>query len=486
MLYTSALAGAALSPSTSLQSSCQYLCFWSNLKCAARYEGRHSSTSPRYQTKKAVTTACAAREETVAHYVRELTSGFDEAIESGRVSATPVSPDTGISPSVSRPTCVLITGATGGLGAHLVAEAATRGNVSRVICLNRRSKQDARQRQEQALRKKGINLSPNTMTKIDVMIADLSRPQLGLSDEVYHSLLSSVTHIVHNAWLMHSTWPVKRFEPQLRGMAHMLQLARDISIQNRGGQPVTFEFISSIATVGHHPLWTGRPVVPEERVPIESVLPTGYGDAKYICERMIDATLHRFPDCYRATAVRLGQIAGSRINGHWNPMEHVPFLIKSSQTLRALPNFPGTMGWTPADDIAGTLIDIIMQPDGVSLYPIYHIENPIRQPWGQVIDVLAKELGVLSDATGIIPFEQWVQRVRDWPAAKDNSPEGCNPAHLLVDFLDANFIRMSCGGLLLGTAKAREHSPTLAKLGPVSEELIRKFVDAWKDMGFLS
>lgn len=55
-----------------------------------------------------------------------------------------------------------------------------------------------------------------------------------------------------------------------------------------------------------------------------------------------------------------------------------------------------------------------------------------------------------------------------------------------MDFLDANFIRMSCGGLLMGTARAREHSPMLAALGPVSERLIRLFVQSWKDMGFLA
>jgi hypothetical protein len=44
---------------------------------------------------------------------------------------------------------------------------------------------------------------------------------------------------------------------------------------------------------------------------------------------------------------------------------------------------------------------------------------------------------------------------------------------------------MSCGGLLLGTTKAREHSPTLAKLGPVSDSLMRLFVLKWKEIGYL-
>ncbi|KAI5861144.1 putative polyketide synthase [Durotheca rogersii] len=430
-----------------------------------------------YLPKKGATADCEAREQVVSKYVRELTQGFDEAMsrESGARRYRPEAK------------CVLITGATGGLGAHLVATAALRSDVKRVVCLNRPSKQDPRERQIQALRKKGLELAPDVLAKIDVLETDLGQPaQLGLSDNQYQSLLEDVTHITHNAWLMHSKWPVKRFEPQLRIMVHMLELARDISLRRPSDCLVTFEFVSSIATIGHHPLWTGKPVVPEERVPIESVLPTGYGDAKYICERMLDSTLHRFPRRFRATAVRLGQIAGSSINGHWNSMEHVSFMIKSSQTLSALPDLPGSMGWTPADDVAAGLIEILTQPDEVALHPIYHIENPLRQPWSEVTAILADALSIPRGPSSIIPFQEWVQRVRTWPRREDNGPEGANPGYLLVDFLDTNFIRMSCGGLLMGTAKAREHSPTLAKLGPVSEDLIRLFIRSWQQMGFLA
>ncbi|KAI1074642.1 putative polyketide synthase [Whalleya microplaca] len=445
----------------------------SNSQC----ERPKAAASLGYQPKKGTSADCAEREQVVANYVRDLTHGFEETV-SKDASTFQFRPES---------KCVLITGATGGLGAHLVASAALQTDVNKVVCLNLSSKQDPRERQLQALRKKGIELPPNAMTKVVVLETDLAQPtKLGLSNDDYSSLLESVTHIVHNTWLMHSKWPVKRFESQLRIMAHMLGLARDISARRPRNCPVTFEFVSSIATIGHHPIWTCKPVVPEERVPIESVLPTGYGDAKYICERMLDATLHRFPDRFRATTVRLGQIAGSAINGHWNPMEHVPFLIKSSQTLGALPNLPGTMGWTPADDVAASLIEILTQPDKVALHPIYHIENPLRQSWSETVAVLADALAIPRDTTGIIPFGEWVQRVRDWPRREDNCLEGANPGHLLVDFLETNFIRISCGGLLMGTAKAREHSSTLAKLGPVSEHLIKSYVSSWKQMGFLA
>jgi thioester reductase-like protein len=71
------------------------------------------------------------------------------------------------------------------------------------------------------------------------------------------------------------------------------------------------------------------------------VLPNGYGDAKLVRERMLDETLHGFPDRFRAMMVRIGQIAGARGSGYWNQVEHFAFMVKSAQTLRVLPDLGG-------------------------------------------------------------------------------------------------------------------------------------------------
>nr|WHS04491.1 polyketide synthase [Phaeosphaeriaceae sp. CF-150626] len=448
-----------------------------NLEQYRSTRSTQNSTAVNYRFRKENSADCAKREEVVAKYVRDLTQGFGETLE-------PLSsPPTNSSLDKTNAKWVVITGATGGLGAHMVAEAAVRPDVSRVICLNRRNKQNALDRQIHALRKKGINLTSTELSKLTVHETDLSQPtHLGLPPDIYTALLPHVTHIIHNAWLMHSKWPVARFSPQLRIMSHLLHFARDVSLHCTTRSPLSFIFISSIATVGYHPYLISSPSVPEARVPIASVLPTGYGDAKYICERMLDATLHAHPTRFRAAAIRLGQIAGSSLNGHWNPMEHVSFLVKSSQTLGCLPDLQGSMGWTSADDVARGVVDIAMQPDRVALYPIYHIDNPVRQPWSRVIEVLADALG---NGTRVVPFEEWLGRVRNWPRKEDNGPEGRNPAFLLVNFLEEHFARMSCGGLVMGTRRAREHSETLARVGMVDEGLIRLFVEGWREMGFL-
>jgi hypothetical protein len=173
----------------------------------------------------------------------------------------------------------------------------------------------------------------------------------------------------------------------------------------------------------------------------------------------------------------LGKLPAPKSVGIGIPWSISRSLIKSSQTLKVLPDFDGLLSWTPVNDVAATLGDLLVSDN--SPHPIHHIDNPVRQPWRDMIPVLADALDI--PRRNAIPFDDWVKRVRNFPG----SIELDNPAAKLIEFLDGNFIRMSCGGLLLDTAKSREHSKTLTNVGPVSEDVARKYIQAWKDMGFL-
>ena len=404
------------------------------------------------------------RQAVIDEYVRKKTLGFVAPTASAEILNVPGR-------------CVLITGATGSTGSHLVANLANVASVKRIICLNRRNRQDPKERQLEALVSKGIVIPEEGLAKLQMLEADIAKPKLGLPDDAYQALLRNVTHIIHNAWAMTIKRPLKGFESQLNAMRNMIDLARDVSCKRPRGTKVNFQFVSSIAVVGQYPIWKGDKNVPEERMPIEAILPIGYADAKYVCELMLDETLHQYPDRFRTSTVRLGQIAGSKISGYWNPVEHLSFLWKSSQTLKKLPAFEGLLSWTPVDDVAGTLADLVFAEDP---YPIYNIDNPVRQEWQDMLPVVADALDI--PRSNIVPFEEWVDLVRNSPGSLEKD----NPASKLIDFLDSNFLRMSCGGLLLDTTKSREHSKTLRAVGPVSADLTGRFIEYWRNTGFLT
>ncbi|KAJ5953920.1 polyketide synthase [Penicillium viridicatum] len=407
----------------------------------------------------------ADRKRVVDDYVRKHTLGFDISLPVSGICRQALGHG------------VVITGGTGSVGAHVVARLAQMPSVTKVICLNRRGQQEARERQMQSLATKGLSLPEEALAKIQVLETDLAKPQLGLSLEAYKSLLESTTHIMHNAWAMSIKRPVQGFESQFRIMRNLIEFARDLS--SPGSPPVSFQFISSIATVGHYPIWKQDPHVPEEPLSLDAVLPIGYGDAKYICELMLDHTLRGDSQRFHTSTVRLGQVGASSISGYWNPVEHLSFLFKSAQTINHLPDLHGPLSWTPVDDVAGTLVDLLFVEDP---YPIYHIDNPIRQPWQEMLPILADALGIPPDNR--LPFDEWVACVRDFPANALDKDQ--NPATVLADFLEQDFQRMSAGGLLLDTTKCREHSPTLRAVGPVSPDLARKFIQYWRSIGFIA
>ena len=325
------------------------------------------------------------------------------------------------------------------------------------------------------MREKGIRFPETLKPKLLVLQTDSSKPKFGLPSSDYEELLSFVTHLIHNAWPISAKRSLAGFESQFQVMRNLLDFARDVVSRHPIGFKFSFQMVSSISVVGHYGLDNDetRTLVPEERVDIDTVLPNGYSEAKWGCERMLDETLHKYLNRFRTMVVRLGQIAGSKTSGYWNPMEHFGFLIKSSQTLNALPDVDGTVYWTPVNDIASTLSDLVLS--NRTPYPVYHIKNPVGQPWREVNAILADALGIPN----LIPFEQWVQRVR-------TAPQRNNPASTLLEFLDSNYLRMSCGGLVLDTRRALEHSKSLATVGPMSEEVVRKYIHIWKEIGFLN
>lgn len=297
------------------------------LASESKYERATPSLSPRLSAE----TDVAARQAVIDAYIKKHVRTFSFSPSSSKFDHVPI-PDT---------FCVLVTGATGSLGSYLVAHLSSLSDVQTVICLNRHSRKDPTLRQKEAFESKSIFLSSESLSKIRVFETDMAKPNLGLSESDYETLLHSVTHVIHNAWLMSVTRPVKGFESQFKTMANLIELACEISSIRLEGFQVGFQFISSFATVGCYTLRNRQTRIPEEPVTAQSLFPSGYAEAKLVCERMIDETLHKYPYRFRAMVVRIGQIAGSQGTGYWNPAENIPFLLKSSQTLRKLPDLEG-------------------------------------------------------------------------------------------------------------------------------------------------
>lgn len=425
---------------------------------------------------------------------------------------------------------VLLTGSTGSLGTHLLAQLASLPNVARVVCLNRLPldaryhHQDAYERQFKTAETKGVTIPLQDRLKIEVILIDPAAPHLGLQDAEYARLRRSVTHIMHCAWPMDFKRQLSSFQNQFRFLNSLLTLVTDAHDIRPLLKPRLL-FISSIAVVGEYALVHGTRIVPE--VPIHDPKCTnrfGYGQAKLICERIIENAARTHQDSIEVSCVRVGQMSGSQKSGFWNANEHIPTLVQLSQKVSYLPAIDGvgiandietakslanalpqTLSWLPVDLAATSLSEILLTHHPLNL--IYHLENPVRQSWHEILTTLASQLGISRE---FLPFDKWLDRVgaiaadtedsgadgvdreahelsnnnKEGPITpKDNSSFSPAPPHMLADFFRKDFLHMAGGDVIMDTAGARRISATLRDSDAVKADVVKRYVEGLR-VGF--
>ncbi|KAJ5802121.1 uncharacterized protein N7503_004571 [Penicillium pulvis] len=365
---------------------------------------------------------------------------------------------------------VLLTGGTGNLGAHVLHQLINRADVRRVICLNRlTTKNDPVKRQRSALRERGIEPNEQLWEKTEVFEAKSSNTALGLRTEQYQLLQDQVTHIVHNAWPMSFKRSFQTFEPQFRTLRNLLELCRESKYGAR------LMFISSIGVIGRHPnTYADRPVLEDPMRDSHGSLTFGYSLAKHHCEQIIQQAIEQDASL-QASYVRVGQMTGSQNFGLWNTEEHFPALLRTSQTIGALPQLHGLASWLPLDIAAATVSDLILDPAHPRM--VYHIENPVRQPWHELLGYLSTHLGLPT-----IPYKEWLSRMETTADSEQGPP---NPAKKLKEFFEEDFLHMSCGSVVMSTSSTTFVSAALRSATPVSPETLLLYIEQWRRAGFL-
>ncbi|KAK1657132.1 hypothetical protein BDP55DRAFT_737654 [Colletotrichum godetiae] len=371
-----------------------------------------------------------------------------------------------------REAVVLLTGGTGSLGSFFVGCLLADDNVSSVICLNRPGKGNPTEAQKHAVTSRNVSVEEHTWKKLEVHQANTADRWLGLPETEYLGLATRITHIVHIAWPMNFRMGLQSFEASFSSLQNLIQLARQASIHLT--QKPKLLLISSISTVGNYPSINGQALIPEATVEDQSwTLELGYAKAKLVCERLIERTAQDHPEI-EAAVIRVGQIAGSS-TGYWNAAEHFVAVCASSQKLGKFPDLRGTLSWLPVDLAAEALAEILFHQEPPC--SVYHLENPVRQSWEEMVRLLSEELRI--SRSSIVSLETWLNLVETMPGPG-------NPAAGLVQFLREDFAKMSCGSVVLDTSNSRKASSTIANMTSVRESSISAYISYWKSIKLLS
>ncbi|KAL8748078.1 MAG: hypothetical protein Q9190_000106 [Brigantiaea leucoxantha] len=384
-------------------------------------------------------------------------------------------------PSLTGSYTVLLTGTTGNLGSHLLQMLCSHSRISTIVCLIRVKSQlsmgslveAAESEQRKACDDRRIEMSRDSWSKTKFLAWQPGAEHLGLEENDYRHLASTITHVFHGAWPMDFQLKLSSFEAQLKGLQDLINLARFAHYLRPIMKPRVI-LASSIAVVGNLPVdKTSQDMVPEMPLhdPANGPLAMGYAEAKWVCEQMMESAYNTLPCELQPMIVRIGQLSGSRTSGFWSVKEHFPTLVKLSAAIGHLPDLQGTLSWLPVDQTARAVADLLLRHEPRQL--VYHLENPVRQSWQDVCRVIEYSLGLRPESR--LPFSKWLDKI----SRLNESPSD------LMSFFRNDFLHMSGGDLVLDTANCQKLSPTLRSAGPVEPKDIELYIAFWRRSGLL-
>ncbi|KIM81361.1 hypothetical protein PILCRDRAFT_821447 [Piloderma croceum F 1598] len=381
-------------------------------------------------------------------------------------------------PSIATPAkdVVMVTGTTGSFGSVLLAELVACNDVTRVFAVNRKDPGGTMLsgRQEAALERQGLNRAIATSPKVTLVEADLRRCDLGLPADVLKSIRSSVTHIIHNAWRVDFNLALQSFEPHVKGVRNLI----DLALTSPHANPPHLLFMSSVGVFRQY-----QTVGPAKESPIEPKVAagSGYSEAKWVSEKIFEIAADETP--LKPTIIRVGQICGGP-NGFWNDKEWLPSLIRSSVYMKCLPSIEQLVEWIPSAIAAKAVTEMRRLSTR-----IVHLAHPRPISWSTLFEAFSDTLNI-----PLVPFAEWLARLeksREALATASAEEEAKairnNPALRLIEFF-RGISSHEATSLSLSLDEAEKASETLRdeNLSQLSVADVKLWVSYWRGTGSLS
>ncbi|QIS12938.1 non-ribosomal peptide synthetase [Nocardia arthritidis] len=367
-------------------------------------------------------------------------------------------PDVPIPAARPRTGEVLLTGATGFVGAFLLRELLRRTD-SRVHCLVRAQTADAALARLVAAFE-AYELPTDGLDRVIPVLGELGAPRFGLSEKEFLLLGRRVDGIYHNGAQVNFALPYDSLAAaNVAGTQEIIALARI------AGTPL--HFVSSLYVLGPGDAAAGEIGAPAlARDP--SRLALGYLQTKWVAERLVCAAGERgLP----VNVFRLGRIAGDSVTGACQTSDFFWLLVKASQEAGLAPDVDFVVDLAPADFAAAAMVELARETGpGAN---IYHIRNHAPGAFAEAVEWLRGAGWELRTAD--IP--EWRAAITEYAATAPDSA-----AHRVLSLLGGH------DGLAPALRFAPD--PALARLDvacpPVSRELFERYLSYFRKIGFLA
>ena len=292
---------------------------------------------------------------------------------------------------------VLLTGATGFLGAFLLADL-VENTSAQIICLVR-FQDSSEYNVPMAIARLRRNLldlglwKDSLLHRIEFLPGNLSRKRLGLSPDDFDALAERVQVIVHAGATVNLVYPYAALrEANVGGTREMIRLAA------KSGATLQYVSTNGVLPPCEHS-WDETAMLDIESVPEK--LPDGYGQTKWVAEQLVHEAGHRgIP----VRIIRLGTISAHSVSGSTNAWDLFTALIVESLHLGFAPEIDGWRAeMTPVDYVSKAILTLAEKTN--TKQTVFHIgdANPVQT------QDLFNHLAVLGFPTQKLPWDEWVE-----------------------------------------------------------------------------
>ncbi len=314
---------------------------------------------------------------------------LDPALEISATQADPV--------PTAAATHILLTGATGFLGAYLL-HALLQQRSATIYCLVRAADAPSGLARIQAKLAANALWEERFRSRIVPVIGDLAQPNLGLTQAHFDELATQIEVIYHNGALVNFILPYRALRAaNVAGTQEVIRLA----VQ---GQRKAIHYVSTVFVFGPRAATPVRTVSETEPLSAEDELVIGYFQSKWVAEQLLaQARARGVP----ITIYRPGVIVGESRHGRWdNHDDFLCRLIKGCIQLGCWPAVNADLPVAPVDLVAQAIVHLAQQPASAS--QIYHLVTTASLGMAQLGGWL-QDFGYPLTA---LPLPLWQQTLR--------------------------------------------------------------------------